>query len=64
MFLPLLWCLVDELLQRRSGGGVNAQDYTDDICLIAVGKFPNKISGFIQWSLTPLKRGAASTVVS
>jgi hypothetical protein len=49
---PLLWCLVvDELLARLSGGGAYAQGYMDDICLIAVGKFPNTISGLIQWAL-------------
>jgi len=49
---PLLWCLVvDELLMRLSGGGVYAQGYADDICLLAVGKFPNTVSGLIQWAL-------------
>jgi hypothetical protein len=49
---PLLWCLVvDELLARLSGGGVYAQGYVDDICLLAVGKFPNMVYGLIQWAL-------------
>ena len=49
---PLLWCLVaDELLARLSGGGLYAQGYVDDICLLAVGKFPHIISGLIQWAL-------------
>ena len=49
---PLLWCLVvDELLARLSGEGVYAQGYTDAICLLATGKFPNTISGLIQWAL-------------
>jgi len=30
---------------------VYAQGYADDICLLAVGKFPNKVSGLIQWAL-------------
>jgi len=39
---PLLWCLVvDGLLARLNEGGVYAQGYADDICLLAVGKFPN-----------------------
>jgi hypothetical protein len=49
---PLLWCLVvDELLARLSGGGVYAQGYTGDMCLLAIGKFPNMVSGLIQWAL-------------
>ena len=48
---PLLWCLlVDELLTRLSGGEVYAQGYAD-ICLLAVGKFPNTVSGLMQWAL-------------
>ena len=48
----LLWCLVvDELLARLNGGGVYTQGYVDDIRLLAVGKFPNTISGLIQWVL-------------
>jgi hypothetical protein len=49
---PLLWCLVvDDLLARLSGGGVYAQEYTDDICLLGIGKFLNTVSGLIQWAL-------------
>jgi len=48
---PLLWCLVNELLARLNGGSVYAQGYADDICLLAVGKFPNTVSGLIQWAL-------------
>jgi hypothetical protein len=34
---PLLWCLVvDELLARLCGGGVYAEGYADDICLLGV----------------------------
>jgi hypothetical protein len=32
-------------------GEVYSQGYTDDIYLLAVGKFPNTVSGFIQWAL-------------
>ena len=28
-----------------------AQGYADDVCLLAVGKFPNTVSGLIQWAL-------------
>jgi len=46
---PLLWCLgVDELIARLNRGGVYTQGYADNICLQAVGKFPNTVSGLIQ----------------
>jgi len=45
---PLLWCLVvDEQIVRLNEGSVYAQGYADDICLLAVGKFPNTVSGRI-----------------
>jgi hypothetical protein len=41
----LLWCLfVDDLMARLNMGCVN----TDDICLLAGGKFPNTVSGLMQ----------------
>jgi hypothetical protein len=44
---PLLWCLVvDDLIVRISGSGIYIPGYTDDV----VGKFPNTVSGFMQWS--------------
>jgi hypothetical protein len=50
VLLPLLWCLVvDDLMARLNRGCVNAQGYADDICPLAVEKFPNTVSGFIQW---------------
>jgi hypothetical protein len=30
---------------------VYTQRYADDICLLAVGKFPNTVSGLVHWSL-------------
>ena len=52
MLLPLLRCLVvDEILTMLSGRGAYAQGYADDNCLLAVGKFPNTVSGLIQWDL-------------
>jgi hypothetical protein len=48
---PVLWCLVNELLARLNEGGIYSQGYVDDICLLAVGKFPNKVSGLKQWAL-------------
>jgi len=43
------------LLARFNEGGVYLQGYADDICLLAVGKFPNTVSGFIQWALHTVK---------
>jgi hypothetical protein len=49
---PLLWCLaVDKLIARHNRGGVYTQGYADNICLLAVGKLPNMVSGLIQWAL-------------
>jgi hypothetical protein len=49
---PLLWSLVvDELLVGLNQRGIYAQGYADDICLLAKGKFPNTISGLMQWAL-------------
>jgi hypothetical protein len=48
----LLWCLfVNELLARLSEVSVYSQGYADDICRLTVEKFPNTVSGFIQWAL-------------
>jgi hypothetical protein len=34
---PLLWCLVvNDFLARLSAGGVYAQSYADDICLLGI----------------------------
>ena len=52
----LLWCLVvDDLLARLSGNGTFIQGYTDDICLLVVGKFPNTVPGLIQWALLTIQ---------
>jgi hypothetical protein len=46
---PLLWCLVDDdLIARLNEGRIYIQDYADDICLLAMGKFPNMVLGLIQ----------------
>jgi hypothetical protein len=48
VFSPLLWCLAeDDLLARLIGSVVFIQGYADDICLLAVGKFPNTVSGLM-----------------
>jgi hypothetical protein len=53
---PLLWCLVvDDLITRLSGGGVFIQGYADDICLLTLGKFPNTVSGLMQWALSTVE---------
>jgi len=46
---------VNELLVRLNEGSVYAQGYADDICLLAVGKLPNTVSGLIQWALHTVK---------
>jgi len=53
---PILWCLVvNDLLTRLGGGGIFIQGYADDICLLAVGKFPNTVSGLMQWALSTVE---------
>jgi len=49
VLLPLLWCLfVDDLMARLNMGCVNTQGYSDDSCLLVVGKFQNMVSGIMQ----------------
>jgi Reverse transcriptase (RNA-dependent DNA polymerase). len=49
---PLLWCLVvDDLIARPGGNGIYIQGYADDICLLAMGKCPNLVSGLMPWAL-------------
>jgi hypothetical protein len=43
--------VVDDLLARLGGNGVFIQGYADDVCLLAVGKFPNTVSGLMPWAL-------------
>ena len=65
MLSPLLWCLVvDELLTRLCGGGLYAQGYADEICLLAVGKFPSTVSGLIQWALSTVEVWCAKLSLS
>ena len=46
---PFLWCLVGGALKARlSGGGIHIQGYADGTGLLAVGKFPNTMSGLMQ----------------
>ena len=53
---PFLGCLVvNDLFTKLNGGGAFIQGYTDDICLLAVGKFPNTVSGLMQWALSTLQ---------
>jgi hypothetical protein len=49
---PLLWCLaVDKFIVKLNRGGVYTQGFADDICVPAVGKLPNMVSGLIPWAL-------------
>jgi hypothetical protein len=43
-------------LLARLSGGVYAQGYADDICLLPVGKFPNTVSGLIQMALGTVEK--------
>ena len=52
---PPLRCLVDDLIARLNGCGIYIQAYVDDICLLAVGKFPNTVLGLKQWALHTVK---------
>jgi hypothetical protein len=38
-------------MARLNEGGVYTQGYVNDTCLLAVRKFPNTVSGLIQWAL-------------
>ena len=38
-------------LASLNEGGVFTQGYADGISLVAVGKFPNMVSGLMQWAL-------------
>jgi len=42
---------LNELLVRLNEGSVYAHGFADDICLLAVGKFPNTVSRLIPWAL-------------
>ena len=48
---PLLWCLDDDLIGWLIGEVIKTQIYANDISLLAVGIFPNTVSGPIQWAL-------------
>jgi len=53
---PLLWYLVvNDLIARLSGRGIFIQGYADDKCLLVVGKFPNTVSGLMQWALSTVQ---------
>ena len=61
----LLWCLVvNNLLARLNEGNVYTQGYAGDICLLAVGKFPNTVSGLIQWALHTVEEWCSGMSVS
>jgi hypothetical protein len=47
--------MVDDLLARLSDSGVFLQGYADDLCVLAVGKFPNTVSGLMQWALSTVE---------
>jgi hypothetical protein len=52
VFWPILWCLVVYVfIAGLIGGEIHILGYMDDICLLAVRKFPNTVSGLMQWAL-------------
>ena len=55
---PLLWCLVVNELPGSVEVAFLFKD-TRMTCLHAVGKFPNMVSGLMQWSFQPRRYGAA-----
>ena len=62
---PLLWYLVvDDLISRLNGGGIYTQAYADDICLLAVGKFENTVSGLIKRALHTVEMWCAELRLS
>ena len=48
VFSPVLWCLIVDDLIMRLNRVVCTQGYANDICLLAVGKFPNTVLGLMQ----------------
>jgi hypothetical protein len=55
VLLPLQWCLVDDLIARLTGDGINIQGFMDDICLLSVGKFPYTGSRLMQCTVYPVQ---------
>ena len=47
--------MVNDLIARLSGSGIFIQGYAHGICLLAVGKFPNTVSGLMQWALLTIE---------
>ena len=47
--------MVNDILNKLSEGGIFIQGYADDICLLAGGKFPNTVSGLMQWALSTVE---------
>jgi hypothetical protein len=64
VLLPLLWCLVVDDLLAELSGGVYAQGYADEICLLAVGKFPNTVSGIMQMTLAIVEKWCSGVGLS
>ena len=53
-----------ELIARLNRDGVNTQCYADDICLLAVAKFPNTASGLMQWACHTVQIGCGEVGLS
>jgi hypothetical protein len=50
LWLLLLCLVVDPLIARLRGGCDTYSRLCNNICLLAVGKFPNMVSGLMQWA--------------
>jgi hypothetical protein len=55
---------VDDQIARLNMGGVNTQCYADDICLLAVGKFPNTVPGLMRWTCHTVETGCSEVGLS
>lgn len=55
---------VDDQIERLNRDGVNTQCYADDIWLLAVGKFPNTVSGLMQWACHTVETGCSEVGLS
>jgi len=49
--MPETFLLVNGSLARLNKGGIYAKSYASNICLLVVGKFPNTVTGLMQWAL-------------
>jgi len=62
---PLVWCLFfDDLIARLNKGGISTHCYADDICLLAVRKFPRHGVGAHALALHTVEFGCGEVGLS